>query len=54
MTGGAHGIGFAIGFELARCGCNIAVADIDMDGAREAVEEYHLLGVKSFAYEVRN
>lgn len=53
ITGGANGIGFAIGIELARCGCNIAIADTDMDGAREAVEEFNLLGVKAFAYEVK-
>lgn len=53
VTGGANGIGFAIGIELARCGCKIAIADIDIDGAREAVEEFQLMGVKAFAYEVK-
>lgn len=54
MTGGANGIGFAIGIELAKCGCNIAIADTDIDGARDAAEEMQLLGVKSFAYEVKS
>lgn len=53
ITGGANGIGLAIGVELAGCGCNIAVADIDIDSAREAVEEFNLLGVKARAYEVK-
>lgn len=52
VTGGAHGIGEAIAIELAKCGCNIAVADVDIEGARDTVEELHLLGVKAFAYEV--
>lgn len=38
--------------ELARCGCNIAVVDVDMEGALDTVEELHLLGVKAFPYEV--
>lgn len=52
ITGGAHGIGRAIAIELAKYGCNIAVADVDMKGALETVEELHLLGVKAFPYEV--
>lgn len=48
ITGGAHGIGRAIAIELAKYGCNIAVADVDMEGALETVEELHLLGVKAF------
>ncbi|XP_031626039.1 17-beta-hydroxysteroid dehydrogenase 13-like [Contarinia nasturtii] len=52
VTGGANGIGRAICIELAKCGCNVAVADVDLDGALDTVEELHLLGVKAFAYEV--
>lgn len=52
MTGGANGIGRATCMELARYGCNIAVADIDLDGAFDTAEECRLLGVKAFAYEV--
>lgn len=52
ITGGANGIGRAIGIELAKCGCNIAVADVDMKGALDTVKELHLLGVKAFPYEV--
>lgn len=52
ITGGANGIGRAIGIELAKYGCNIAVADVDMEGALDTVEELHLLGVKAFPYEV--
>lgn len=37
---------------MAKYGCNVAIADVDMEGALETVEELHLLGVKAFAYEV--
>lgn len=52
ITGGANGIGRAIAIELAKCGCNIAIADVDMEGSLDTVEELHLLGVKAFSYEV--
>lgn len=52
LTGGANGLGRAIAIELAKCGCNVAVCDVDLDGARDTVEELHLLGVKAFPYEV--
>lgn len=41
-----------MGIELAKYGCNIAICDVDMDGARDTVEELHLLGVRAFPYEV--
>ncbi|XP_055322844.1 17-beta-hydroxysteroid dehydrogenase 13-like [Sitodiplosis mosellana] len=52
ITGGANGIGRAIGIEMAKCGCNVAIADVDIEGALDTVEELHLMGVKAFAYEV--
>lgn len=52
ITGGANGIGRAIAIELAKCGCNIAIVDVDMEGALDIVEELHFLGVKAFPYEV--
>lgn len=45
-------MGREIGIELAKRGCKIAVADVDINGAIETVEDLRLLGVKAFAYEV--
>lgn len=53
VTGGANGIGRAICIELAKCGCNVAVVDVDLEGAKECCESLFLLGVKAFPYEVR-
>lgn len=53
MTGGANGLGRAIAIELAKCGCNIAIADVDVDGGLDTAEECHMLGVKAFSYEVK-
>lgn len=53
MTGGANGLGRAICSELARCGCNVAVADVDIENAREFAEELTFLGVKAKAYEAK-
>lgn len=52
MTGGARDIGRWISIELAKYGCHIAVADIDIDGAKDCCEELHMLGVKAFPYKV--
>lgn len=39
VTGGAHGIGAAIARRLAVAGAQVAVADIDLDGARAVAVE---------------
>ena len=39
VTGGASGIGRAIGLRLAREGCNVAIWDRDISGARRVVTE---------------
>lgn len=52
VTGGANGLGRAICMELARRGCHVAIADTDIDGARQTVLELRDLGVKSQAYHV--
>lgn len=52
VTGGARGIGRAIAEALAREGVNIAVADIDLDGARETAGEIGAPGVEARAYKL--
>lgn len=52
VTGGANGLGRAICIELAKCGCHVAVADIDQSGAEKTAHDLKLLGVKARAYRV--
>lgn len=52
VTGGANDIGRAICEELAKCGCNVAVVDVDLDAATDCCKTLHSLGVKAFPYEV--
>lgn len=51
VTGGASGIGQAVGLELAREGTHIAVVDINLDGAMEFTREVKALGCKSMAVQ---
>jgi NAD(P)-dependent dehydrogenase (short-subunit alcohol dehydrogenase family) len=51
VTGGAGAIGQAIALELAREGANIAVIDINLDGARKVANEVKALGRKSIAIQ---
>jgi NAD(P)-dependent dehydrogenase (short-subunit alcohol dehydrogenase family) len=52
VTGAAAGLGNAIATELAREGANIAVLDIDRDGAPAAAETLSSTGVRARPYEV--
>lgn len=52
VTGGANGLGRAICIELAKCGCHVAVADIDHSGADKTAQDLKRLGVKARAYRV--
>jgi NAD(P)-dependent dehydrogenase (short-subunit alcohol dehydrogenase family) len=52
VTGGGSGLGRAICFRLADLGCNIAVADIDLNSAEKAADEIRSRGVKAKAYRV--
>ena len=49
VTGGATGIGLAIALRLAREGANIAVADINFQGAEKVVDEVKALGCRAIA-----
>lgn len=52
VTGGAMGIGREIALRLARDGSDIAVVDIEKEGAQKTVKEIHSMGRKSFFFEV--
>jgi 3-oxoacyl-[acyl-carrier protein] reductase len=50
VTGAARGIGLAIAERFAREGANVAVCDVDLDGARESAKKLTELGVDARAY----
>ena len=52
ITGGAQGIGRAIGLLLAKNGAQIVIADINDKQAEETAQEIALLGRKSLALKV--
>ncbi|XP_065087839.1 protein dhs-3-like [Ochlerotatus camptorhynchus] len=53
VTGGGNGLGRALCFRLAREGCSVAVADIDLVSARRTTEEVRAqFGVKAEAFQV--
>ena len=49
VTGGARGIGRAIAVALARKGVDVAVTDVNPEGAEEAAAEIQSLGCRSWA-----
>ncbi|KAH8300597.1 hypothetical protein KR018_001406 [Drosophila ironensis] len=52
VTGGGHGLGRALCLELARNGCHVAVADINLSGAEETVKHIRkTYGVSAKAYK---
>lgn len=51
VTGGAGGLGRVFCEALARQGADIAVADIDLEGARETARQIHASGRKAVAVE---
>lgn len=52
VTGGSNGIGREICLELARCGCNVAILDVDLDAAHRVCNELRAIGVEANAYKV--
>jgi len=50
VTGGASGIGFAVASQLAELGAKIAIADVNIDGARAAADK--LFNASTLAVQV--
>ncbi|RQD72229.1 MAG: SDR family NAD(P)-dependent oxidoreductase, partial [Halanaerobium sp. MSAO_Bac5] len=47
VTGGGRGLGEGIAKKLAEAGCNIAIADIDLDNAKKVAEDIKKMGRKA-------
>lgn len=52
VTGGGNGLGRGLCLQLAKNGCNVIIADVDILKANETAEEIKKLGVQSKAYKV--
>lgn len=52
VTGAARGIGRAIALRFARDGADVAVADLDLDGARSVADEIEATGRRAMAVRV--
>ncbi|KXJ81671.1 hypothetical protein RP20_CCG018281 [Aedes albopictus] len=52
VTGGGNGLGRALCLRLAKEGCRVAVADIDMISAERTAAEIRKMGLKSAAFKV--
>jgi NAD(P)-dependent dehydrogenase (short-subunit alcohol dehydrogenase family) len=52
VTGGASGIGRALAKELAARGCEVVLADLQVEAAQEAVSEIYASGGKAISSEV--
>lgn len=52
MTGGAGGLGQQLCIQLAKVGCNIAVADIDLETAQKFADSLASMRVSAKAYKV--
>ena len=52
ITGGARGLGKAMGEALAQAGANIVIADVEAESAEKAAEELASFGTKTLGLEV--
>lgn len=52
MTGGASELGREICMKLAKEGCNLAVVDSDINGAKLTCHAAEKLGIEALPYEV--
>lgn len=51
VTGGAGGIGKSVAFGLAESGADVAIVDIDLEGALKVAEDIKAVGCRSMAVE---
>lgn len=57
MTGAANGLGKEISIQLAQVGCNLAIIDLDLDGANKTaneISEKFNVRAKAFKTDVSN
>nr|XP_019548927.2 uncharacterized protein LOC109419160 [Aedes albopictus] len=52
VTGGSNGIGRATCLELAKFGCNVIIADVDVENGEKLVQELRKYRVKAVFYKV--
>ncbi|XP_021704280.1 tropinone reductase homolog At2g29360-like [Aedes aegypti] len=52
VTGGSNGIGRAVSLELAKVGCNVIIADIDVGNGEKVIQELLKHRVKAGFYKV--
>ena len=52
VTGGAQGIGKVIALNMAKCGMDVAIIDLNQEKAEEVADQIAKLGVKSLALKV--
>jgi len=51
ITGGARGIGKAIALSMAGCGANLAILEMNVEGANQTASEAKQLGVEARVYK---
>jgi NAD(P)-dependent dehydrogenase (short-subunit alcohol dehydrogenase family) len=52
VTGGASGMGRASALKFASEGCDVAVVDLQLEGARKVVDQIKALGRRAIAFQV--
>lgn len=52
VTGGASGIGYAVASQLGELGAKLAIADLNIDGANDAVQRLSVSGIEAMALKV--
>ena len=52
VTGGASGLGKAIALKMAEAGCDVAIGDMNFEGAQEVAKQIKKMNVDSMAFKV--